>query len=168
MNGLTGPIQFNQTQPDRRRSNFDIFQYRFDGIAEQVGFWNITGPFLAAGRLEFKTYPAYPTSILVPDNTNFDNGFWPKLVAILSGLGILLALAALVFFTIFASSRVVRRTNLLWLYLFIIGIILVFLACLLWTLQQTNTICTIKAILLLLGFALVIAYPDHRRAILPR
>lgn len=155
--GLTGSIQFNQTQPDRRRSNFDILQYRDDGIAEQVGFWNISGPFLAANLLDFKTSPEYPTSILVPDNTEFSSGFWPKAVAVLSGLGLLLCVGALIFFTVFWKSRVVRRTNLLWLYFFIVGIASVFLACLIWTFRQTNFVCTIKSIFILVGFSLIVA-----------
>ena len=157
INGLTGPIQFNQTQPDRRRANFDIYQYRDAGVQEQIGFWNITGPFLAANLLDFKTAPAYPVSVLNPDNTEFGNGFWPKLVAIMSGLGIILGILTLIFFTIFHNSRVVRRTNLLWLYTFIIGIILILASTLLWTFRQTDFTCTVKSLWALLGFSLIVS-----------
>lgn len=157
LNGLTGPIQFNQTQPDRRRSNFDIYQYREDGFPEQVGIWNITGPFLGQNLLEFKTSPAYPTSILVPDNTEFGNGFWPKLVAILSGLGLFLVLCLIVYAIVMRGTRVIRRTNLLWLLIFLTAIGLVFLSSLIWTFRQTTTICTIKSLLAFFGFALIVA-----------
>lgn len=155
--GLTGPIQYNVTQPDRRRANFDIYQYREDGVSEQVGYWNITSPYLAANLLEFKTSPDYPTSFLVPQTTEWSSGFWPKLVAIMSGLGILLGLAFLIFFTIFGASRVVKRTNLLWLWLFVGGIILVLLSCLIWVLRQTAATCTTKSLLMYMGFALITA-----------
>jgi hypothetical protein len=155
--GLTGSIQFNVTKPDRRRANFDIYQYRSDGVPEQVGFWNITGPFIAKDLLYFNDGTTIPTSILIPANTEFTSGFWPVLVAILSGLGIFAALAILAIFTVFATSRVVRRSNLFWLWLIFSGVILVLLSQILWTLAQTTFICSFKSIIGMLGFGLITA-----------
>lgn len=155
--GLTGPIQFNVTQPDRRRANFDIYQYRSDGYPEQVGFWNITSPYLASNLLEFKTSPAYPISVLNPETTEWGSGFWPRLVAVMAGIGILLAILALIFFSIFYRSRVVRRTNLLWLWIILGGIILILSSCIVWTFKQTTFTCTLKTIFFFLGISLLTA-----------
>lgn len=157
INGLTGPIQFNQTQPDRRRANFDIYQYRSNGTPEQVGYWNITGPFLGKNLLEFKTSPAYPVSIIIPETTDFGSGFWPVLVAVCSGIGIFVALCLLAFFTAFYRSRVIRRTNLLWVWIMFSGIISVLSSLILWTFVQTTFICTIKSILGMVGFSFITA-----------
>jgi hypothetical protein len=157
LSGLTGSIQFNVTQPDRRRANFDIYQYRSKGVSEQVGYWNITGPYLASDMIQFKTSPAYPISLLVPANTQFGDGFWPTIVAILAGLGIFVALCLLIFFTAFAGTRVVRRTNLLWIWLMFTGIILVLLSLIMWTLVQTTFICVFKSCLGMIGFGLITA-----------
>jgi hypothetical protein len=55
--GLTGDISFNNTNPDRRRSYFDIFQYNITGQINQVGKWNITGSFLSRSELGWKILP---------------------------------------------------------------------------------------------------------------
>jgi hypothetical protein len=52
--GLTGDLSFNNTNPDRRRSYFDIFQYNYTGQLNQVGIWNITGSFLSKSDLGWK------------------------------------------------------------------------------------------------------------------
>lgn len=155
--GLTGAIQFNQTKPNRRRANFDIYQYNNEAIPHQIGFWNITGPFLAKNLISFKTYPAYPTSVLKPDSTDIANGFWFVFVDILCIISIIICITVLVFFTMYYRSRVIRRTNLVWLYLIFIGVIMMLLSLIFWTFTQTTFWCTAKSVLIMLGFSLVIA-----------
>lgn len=172
--GLTGPIQFNQTKPNRRRkkpkgvirtvahaipvgANFDIYQYNGTGEYRQVGFWNVSGPFYAQDLLVFNTWPSIPVSIIVPDDTKFTHSFWPAFLDVVALIAIFVAIACLVFFTIFRKSSVIRRTNLLWLYLIFFGIILVLLANIIWTLKQTSFTCITKTIGFMLGVGLIVA-----------
>lgn len=55
--GLTGDLGFNQTNPNRRRAYFDIFQYNYTAALAQVGFWNITGSYLSSSSLGWKILP---------------------------------------------------------------------------------------------------------------
>jgi len=98
---------------------------------------------------------------LVPENTNFGDGFWPPLVGIAAGLGILTAAALMVFFILFAGTRVVRRTNLLWLLFLLTACILIFSSLLIWTFSQTTFWCTSKSIIGMLGFGLLTAYSTY-------
>ena len=67
--GLTGDISFNNTNPDRRRSYFDIFQYNITGGINQVGKWNITGSFLSKSELGWKILPKNEGGSGNPKNT---------------------------------------------------------------------------------------------------
>lgn len=122
-----------------------------------MGFWNISGPFYAQNLLVFKTWPSIPVSVIVPDNTRFTHSFWPAFLDIIALIGIFVAICCLIFFTIFHKSSVIRRTNLLWLYLIFLGIILVLLANVIWTLKQTAFTCIAKTIGFMLGVGLIVA-----------
>ena len=67
--GVTGDISFNNTNPDRRRSFFDIFQYNITGQINQVGIWNITGAFLSKSELGWKILPKSEGGNGNPKNT---------------------------------------------------------------------------------------------------
>lgn len=122
-----------------------------------MGFWNISGPFYAQNLLVFNTWPAIPVSVIVPDDTEFTHSFWPAFLDVIALIGIFVAIACLVFFTIFYKSSVIRRTNLLWLYLIFIGIILVLLANIIWTLKQSTFTCISKTIGFMFGVGLIVA-----------
>lgn len=122
-----------------------------------MGFWNISGPFYAQNLLVFNTWPDIPVSVIVPDDTRFTDSFWPAFLDIVALIGIFVAISCLVFFTIFHKSSVIRRTNLLWLYLIFIGIILVLLANIIWTLKQSTFTCISKTIGFMLGIGLIVA-----------
>lgn len=138
-------------------ATFDIYQYNGTGQYRQVGFWNISGPFLGANLLGFKTYPAIPVSSIRPDTVIFGKSFWPTFVSILAIITNVTTLAVLIFFTIFRKSRVVRRTNFLWIWLILLGSMMMCSAVAVWTATQSTTACTIKAILSFMGLGLIIA-----------
>lgn len=116
----------------------------------------MSGPFYSKTLLNFKTFPAYPTSSLTPEDTVFDSSFWTALVAIMAGIGIFCCVFLIVFYTVFRKNRVVRRANLLFIYAFLTGIACVFLSLILWTLVQTTFLCTTKTLLGMIGFGFIV------------
>ncbi len=155
-NGLTGVIAFNQTRPDRRRSFLDIYQYNSEAIPHQVGFWNLTGPYYSKSLLVFKTYPQIPYSVLVPENTEFGASFWTSAVSIAAGIGVILCIFLVVFFIIFRSSRVVKRANIYFCVVFLVGIACVFGSLVAWTVPQDTGTCILKTFLGMLGFGMIV------------
>jgi len=155
-NGLTGPIAFNLTRPDRRRSYLDIYQYNSEAETHQVGFWNLTSVYYAKSLLVFKTYPGIPVSILVPENTEFGTSFWTSLICIMAGIGILLCIFLAVFFVTFRSSRVVKRANIHYILVFLLGIALVFGSLIIWTLPQATWTCVTKTVMGMVGWGLIV------------
>jgi len=154
--GLTGVIAFNQTRPDRRRSFLDLYQYNAVAIPSQVGFWNLTRPFYSQSLLVFKTYPAVPVSILVPENTDFGSSFWTSAVSIGAAIGVICCIFLVVFFLTFRSSRVVKRANIHFVVVMLCGIACVFLSLMVWVLPQSSWTCVVKTILGMVGFGLIV------------
>lgn len=133
-----------------------MYQYNSAAETYQVGFWNLSGPFYSQSLLVFKTYPEIPVSILVPENTDFGTSFWTSAVCIGAGIGVVCAVFLIVFFITFRRSRVVKRANIHFVVIFLIGIISVFLSLIIWTLPQNSGTCVSKTVLGMIGFGLIV------------
>jgi len=116
-----------------------------------------SGVFVDPNLLSFKTSPAYPVSIISPDTNQLGNGFWPVFTDVVSWIGIIVAFILIIIFSAYSSTVVVQKSNLFWLILILLSIILVFWATVLFTFKQTTFTCTFKAIILMIGVGLLVS-----------
>lgn len=163
--GLTGPIAFvNGTRPIVI-STFDIRQYRFDGSSAQVGFANVTNAYISASRVHFKQptpqpeapAPAtlYPASVISPEVVEFTASFWTASLTIVSGI-MTLALGAMIFIVTYRRrAPAIRSFGVSWLWMLLIGEILVLQSVMYWGIMTATWTCFLKSILGISGWALI-------------
>lgn len=89
-----------------------------------------------------------------PETTDLDSGFWPCFILALSILGLVLVVGSFIFIVWKWNTPTVRKAGHLFLILMLAGIGCTFTANLLWCVQVSIFICTIKAILSFLGITL--------------
>ena len=89
-----------------------------------------------------------------PETTDLSSGFWPCFVLSLSILGLVLAACVFAFIIWKWNTPTVRKAGHIFLILILAGICCIFTANLLWSVQVSILICTIKGILSYLGVTL--------------
>ncbi len=93
-----------------------------------------------------------------PETTDLSSGFWPCFIFSLSIIGLILVAGFLIFVIWKWETPTVRKAGHLFLILMLAGIACVFTANLLWSVQVSKFICTIKGILIYLGITLCCGY----------
>lgn len=95
--------------------------------------------------------------VIVPDNSDFADNLSSILIVVLAIIIILVAILMMIFFIVYRRTKCVKKSNLLYMELILIGVICLNISLILWSVYQTKVWCTLKACFAFLGFGLVIA-----------
>ena len=131
--GFSGLISYNRTTTNRINGTLNVYQ--------------IVQSYQTVGQDSSYLVPT-------PETTDLSSGFWPCFVLSLSILGLVLAACVFAFIIWKWNTPTVRKAGHIFLILILAGICCIFTANLLWSVQVSILICTIKGILSYLGVTL--------------
>lgn len=150
--------------------NSALSVYQAIGFMTPKAVYTTDGIFLDQSLFHFKTggdtvpissrlyllqcIDCYFSLVPTPETTDLSSGFWPCFIFALSILGLVLVVCFLAFIIWKWNTPTVRKTGYPFILLMLAGISCIFVANLLWSVQVSLFICTIKGILSYLGVTL--------------
>lgn len=156
--GVTGEVTFSGTT--RLNGSFEFLQIGANLSSHIIGSYTQEGNLSTISPIYIDTVglafrPDQYTKSSLNDGSALDTAFGPINIALCSLL-IIASISLVIFFYLHRNDQKIKRSSPLFNQLILLGLIMLCIGSILWSVDQTQAICIVKIWISVIGFSLVI------------